>query len=145
MTTAATPASTSDADFATRVRVYYEDTDAGGIVYYANYLRYFERARTDWLRALGIEHRRLAQEEGIAFVVRDCALDYRLPARLDDELRIEVTVREVRRAWLRLAQRACALPGGTPLVCAELRIAAIRQADGRPTALPRALLEKLAP
>jgi len=143
MTVAAT--SCEHVDYAIGVRVYYEDTDAGGIVYYANYLRYFERARTDWLRSLGVEHRRLADEQGIVFVVRDCALDYRQPARLDDELRIEVAVREVRRASIRLAQRACAVPQGIPLVCADVRIAAIRRADGRPAALPRALLEKLAP
>ena len=70
--------------FTWAVRVYYEDTDAGGIVFYANYLKFFERARTEWLRACGVDQRRLAEETGALFVVRHTALDYRAPARLDD-------------------------------------------------------------
>ena len=64
------------------IRVYYEDTDAGGIVFYANYLKFFERARTEWLRACGVDQRKLAEESGALFVVRSTALDYRAPARL---------------------------------------------------------------
>ena len=92
------------------VRVYYEDTDAGGIVYYANYLRFFERARTDWLRAAGITHQDLSQVDGLGLVVRECAVQYLRPARLDDLLAIEVGVADpatdLGRASLRLTQRA---------------------------------------
>ena len=72
------------------VRVYYEDTDIGGVVYYANYLKFFERARTEWLRSFGLNQDKLAQEEGLIFVVRRALLDFVRPARLDDML--EVTV-----------------------------------------------------
>jgi len=92
------------------VRVYYEDTDAGGIVYYANYLRFFERARTDWLRAAGITHQELSQVDGLGLVVRECAVQYLRPARLDDLLAIEVGLADpatdLGRASLRLTQRA---------------------------------------
>lgn len=130
--------------FSMPVRVYYEDTDAGGIVYYANWLRYFERARTDWLRALGAEHTRLAGEAGVVFVVREIAVDYRQPARLDDLLEIEVRLIEARRASWTLWQ--CARLGGQPepLVTATVRIAAIRRDDGRPTGFPRWLNERVA-
>ena len=101
------------------VRVYYEDTDAGGIVYYANYLRFFERARTDWLRAAGISQQELSRVEGLTLVVRECAVQYLRPARLDDLLAIEVAVAnpatDIGRASLRLTQRAlladCAAKG----------------------------------
>lgn len=130
--------------FSMPVRVYYEDTDAGGIVYYANWLRYFERARTDWLRALGAEHTRLAGEAGVVFVVREIAVDYRQPARLDDLLDVEVRLVEARRASWTLWQ--CARLGGQPepLVTATVRIAAIRRDDGRPTGFPRWLNERVA-
>ena len=92
------------------VRVYYEDTDAGGIVYYANYLRFFERARTDWLRAAGISHRELSEVDGLCLVVRDCTVQYLRPARLDDLLAVEVGIAnpatDVGRASLRFSQRA---------------------------------------
>ena len=129
--------------FSIPVRVYYEDTDAGGIVYYANWLRFFERARTDWLRALGAAHARLADEDGLAFVVREIAVDYRRPARLDDALTIEVRVLEARRASWTLWQ--CARRDGEhePLVTATVRIAAIRRDDGRAAGFPRWLNERL--
>jgi tol-pal system-associated acyl-CoA thioesterase len=130
--------------FAIAVRVYYEDTDAGGIVYYANWLRFFERARTDWLRALGAAHTRLAEEDGLAFVVREIAVDYRRPARLDDMLRIEVRVLEARHASWTLWQSARRAGESDLLVGATVRIAAIRRDDGRPTGFPRWLRERLA-
>ncbi|MCU0940608.1 MAG: YbgC/FadM family acyl-CoA thioesterase, partial [Burkholderiaceae bacterium] len=77
----------SDA-FRWRLRVYYEDTDAGGIVYYANYLKFFERCRTEWLRALGIDQTALVRDAGLQFVVKSIACEYRQPARLDDELTV---------------------------------------------------------
>lgn len=92
--------------FRWQVRVYYEDTDAGGIVFYANYLKYFERARTEWLRACGLVQRRLADETGAMFVVRDAAIDYRAPARLDDLLTISSRIERFGRASLTFVQEA---------------------------------------
>lgn len=129
--------------FSIPIRVYYEDTDAGGIVYYANWLRFFERARTDWLRTLGAQHRRLADEFGVLLVVRSIAIDYRQPARLDDELLVDVRPIAARRASCELWQSARRADEDAPLVEAKLRIAAIRRADGRPTAFPPWLHERL--
>jgi acyl-CoA thioester hydrolase len=127
------------------MRVYYEDTDAGGIVYHANWLRYFERARTDWLRALGATHRRLAADDGVLLVVRDLAIDYRLPARLDDELRVQVHVIGLRPARLRLRQQAFLVDGTEPLVRAELTVAAVAVHSQRAAGLPRWLLPRISP
>ncbi len=79
------------------VRVYYEDTDAAGIVYYANYLKFIERARTEMMRLYGVEHEKARQSGGAAFIVRRCEIDYRAPARLDDELVVETRLKELRR------------------------------------------------
>ena len=136
------------------VRVYYEDTDAGGIVYYANYLRFFERARTDWLRAAGVSHQEMAQAEGVNLVVRDCAVQYLRPALLDDLLAIEVGVADpgvdIGRASLRLTQRALLAerPGrprptpGTETVLATgiVRVACLERRSGRPVALPQRVM-----
>ena len=131
--------------FEMRVRVYYEDTDAGGIVYYANYLRYFERARTDWLRAIGAVHTELDASHGLLFVVRDLAVDYIAPARLDDELLVDVRVLEARRASMQLAQCARRAGEAQPLVLSSVRVAAIDRGTGRPVGFPRWLTERLAP
>ena len=76
-------------------RIYYEDTDAGGVVYYANYLKFFERARTDFLRTLEISQSDLAQKENLVFVVRKCEIDYLTPARLDDLVNVSVKIKEI--------------------------------------------------
>lgn len=128
--------------FELRVRVYYEDTDAGGIVYHANYLRYFERARTDWMRSLGAVHSELDARHGLVFVVRDMAIDYLAPARLDDELLVDVHVLETRRASMRLAQYARLAGREEPLVACALRIAAIDRGTGRPAGFPRWLTDR---
>ncbi|MGE0801183.1 MAG: tol-pal system-associated acyl-CoA thioesterase [Lautropia sp.] len=129
-----------------RVRVYYEDTDAGGIVYYANYLKFFERARTDWLRALGVEQRILA-EQGLIFVVRECALRFDRPARLDDELLVAVAIAEpatdVKRVSLRLAQQAQRAGDGALLAAGSVRIACVEPRSGRPAAMPGWLIERI--
>ena len=138
------PAQTPLPSFSIPVRVYYEDTDAGGIVYYANWLRFFERARTDWLRALGAAHTRMAEEQDIAFVVREIAVDYRRPARLDDELHVDVRLVKARPASWILWQSARRPGDPSPLVAASVRIAAIRRSDGRPTGIPRWLHERAA-
>jgi acyl-CoA thioester hydrolase len=139
------------------VRVYYEDTDAGGIVYYANYLRFFERARTDWLRTVGVSHQQLARVEGVNLVVRDCAVQYLRPALLDDLLSIEVGLadpdNDIGRASLRFSQRALlrqrpgedAAASGQQavLATASVRIACMDRDSGRPVALPPAVLRLL--
>ncbi len=93
-------------DFLWPIRVYWEDTDAGGIVFYANYLKYFERARTEWLRSLGIQQRELQEQGGGMFVVSETQVRYQRPARLDDQLIIRTQVQELGRASMVLEQRA---------------------------------------
>jgi len=87
------------------IRVYYEDTDAGGVVYYANYLKFLERARTEWLRALGADQTRLAHEHRVQFVVHSLSIDYRRPARLDDLLAVRSRVAKLTRASLTFDQQ----------------------------------------
>jgi acyl-CoA thioester hydrolase len=96
----------SGAAFAWPIRVYWEDTDAGGIVFYANYLKYFERARTEWLRSLGLEQRALRESTGRMFVVGETRVRYHRAARLDDELLVTARVQEIGRASLIIAQQA---------------------------------------
>ncbi len=86
------------------IRVYYEDTDVSGVVYHANYLRFFERARTEWLRALGYSQERLRLDFGIAFTVADLSIQYRQPARLDDALIVTLAMAEKRRVSMTFAQ-----------------------------------------
>jgi acyl-CoA thioester hydrolase len=117
-------------------RVYYEDTDAAGIVYYANYLKFAERARTEMLRLLGIGQERLRAETGLGFAVRRCNADYRLPARLDDELEVETRPIEVRGASLDAVQTI--RRSGVPLVVLQVVLACIGR-DGRPARLPAAV------
>lgn len=125
------------------VTVYYEDTDAGGIVYYANYLRFFERARTEWLRSLGVSHRESAAVDGVQFVVRDLSVSYHRPARLDDRLTMHLQLVECRRASIVLRQWATPADDATLLVEAEVRIAAVRCDSGRPAPLPSRLLSRI--
>ena len=123
------------------MRVYYEDTDFGGVVYYANYLRYFERARTEWLRSLGVDHQRLAREDGLQFVVRRAEIDFLRGARLDDELSVTVECTERKRTYLWLRQRA--LRGAEPMAAARVQAACVRRDDFRPAPLPAALAAQL--
>jgi len=98
--------------FSWAARVYWEDTDGGGIVYYANYLRFLERARTEWLRSLGHSQHELARTAGILFAVAGLSIEYRRPARLDDELLITCEPRAERAAAMRFAQRIERVCGG---------------------------------
>jgi acyl-CoA thioester hydrolase len=118
------------------IRVYYEDTDAAGIVYHANYLRFAERGRTEMLRSLGHSHTESRKESGIAFVVRRCAIDYRIPARLDDALTVDTSVLAVRGALLSLLQEI--RRDGELLVSLDVEIACIGR-EGRAARLPSAL------
>lgn len=115
------------------IRVYYEDTDLAGIVYYANYLKFIERGRTEMLRAAGVSQARLKDDTGLVFAVVHVAADYRAPARLDDLLRVETTVTALGGASLTMRQRV--LREGTVLVEATVRLACVG-ADGRAQRLP---------
>jgi acyl-CoA thioester hydrolase len=127
--------------FAHPVRVYWEDTDAGGVVFYANYLKFFERARTEWLRAAGFGQEQLRGEHGLIFVVTDTSLQYHRPARLDDELRITVEPDAPRGASLALAQRACR--GTEALVHSRITIACVDAATLRPRRIPPPVIQAL--
>jgi acyl-CoA thioester hydrolase len=120
------------------VRVYWEDTDAGGIVFYANYLKFFERARTEWLRAAGVEQHQLREDTGLIFVVAATSLRYAAPARLDDLLTITVEPQPAGRASLVVRQRA--LRGDTLLAEGEIRIGCVRAQDLKPQRLPDAVI-----
>jgi acyl-CoA thioester hydrolase len=91
-------------DFAAHYRIYYEDTDSGGVVYYANYLKFFERARTDFLRSRGISQDKLSNEDGILFVVKRCEIDYIIPARLDDLILVSVKLTKLGAASIIMEQ-----------------------------------------
>ena len=119
------------------VRVYYEDTDAAGVVYYANYLKFFERARTEWLRSFGLNQDKLAQDEGLIFVVRRAVLDFVRPARLDDML--EVTVEPVKRARVYVDLSQEARRDTQVLARAEVRVACLSLRNFRPVEMPQSL------
>ncbi len=123
--------------FSFRVRVYWEDTDAGGVVFYANYLRFFERARTEWLRSLGFAQRQLVDEHGTMFVVTDAGIAYRAPARLDDELDISVVVERTSPATITLAQQA--RRGDVLLAEGRVRIACVDAVTLAPRRVPAAI------
>ncbi len=131
-----------------QARVYYEDTDAGGIVFYANYLRFFERARTEWLRHLGFEHVRMRQELGLIFVVKELHVNYHRPAKLDDMVQLGVKLRVLKRASLSLEQTAYLQnkPADEPimLASAEIRLACINARALKPMALPKEIYSSLA-
>ncbi len=131
-------------EFLWPVRVYYEDTDAGGVVYYANYLRFMERARTEWLRSLGFEQDRLIAEQGIVFAVRAVSLDYLKPARFNDTLQISVTLSDRGRASMSFAQevRRCGDPVQT-LARGQVRIACLDAGCLRPRPIPPGVLAEL--
>lgn len=130
--------------FSWPVRVYWEDTDAGGVVYYANYLRFMERARSEWLRALGIDQATLAREERLQFVVVEAQLRYRMPARYDDQLRVSASLTEWRGASLKFDQEVRrAGDGGALLVTATVRAACVDCDSLRPRPLPASLLKEL--
>jgi acyl-CoA thioester hydrolase len=116
------------------VRVYYEDTDAGGVVYYANYLRFLERARTEWLRSLGFEQTALATVHHTVFVVRSITLEYRKPARFNDQLEVGVEVRETGASRIALHQPV--RRGADVLIDAQVEIACVNTATFKPVRIP---------
>jgi acyl-CoA thioester hydrolase len=132
--------STFRAPFRLRVRVYYEDTDAGGVVYHARYLHFMERARTEWLRALGFEQDRLRAEQGILFAVRRADVAFHAPARFNDLLWVEAKVADLGRASLDIAQRVVRA-GDDRLCCsATVNVACVQDPRLRPTRIPENIL-----
>ena len=127
--------------FSFPVRVYYEDTDTAGVVYYAGYLRFLERGRTEWLRALGVGQFRLAQEAGIVFAVRSLNIEYLKPARLDDVLAVLTELTLLGRAQVTLRQRI--ERGGETLVEASVRIVCLDTKKMKPAALPEEIRNKM--
>lgn len=131
------------------IRIYWEDTDAGGIVFYANYLKFFERARTEWLRVLGIHQRALREETGGMFIVAGATLRYLRPARLDDELIVTARLQEAGRAGMVLAQQAFLVDPASAvrtLLCeASIRAGWVDAQSMRPARIPSDILQKLHP
>ncbi len=124
------------------VRVYYEDTDAGGVVYYANYLKFFERARTERLRALGVEQDEIRSSCGVLFAVRSVQAEYLKPARFNDALLVTAEVKELKRASLVFDQEIRrGSPDGEKLCEANIRVVCLSDGDLRPAAIPGFLLE----
>jgi acyl-CoA thioester hydrolase len=131
----------ASATFRWPVRVYYEDTDLAGLVYYANYLRFMERARTEWLRAFGFEQTELREQWGIVFAVRSVTLDYLRPAVFNDELTVTVESVTARGSRIRLAQRV--LRAADVLTVGRIEVACLDMRSLRPARIPQSVLQKI--
>lgn len=131
--------------FSWPVRVYYEDTDTGGVVFYANYIKFFERARTEWLRAANVSQFALAQTHGVMFVVKHTAVDYHAPAKLDDELKLTVVVERLGRASVQFLQEAWRASGDTPqlLATGRIKVGCVDTVAFRPSAIPEDVMKKI--
>ena len=130
-----------DKTFSFPIRIYYEDTDAGGIVYYANYLKYAERARTEYLRHLGLNQDTLLKEQGVGFVVRDCHISYKSPAKLDDALHITCKIRDLKGVSLKMEQK---LYRGDTILCEiEITLVFLSLPNMRPTKIPSEIISLL--
>ena len=129
--------------FSLPTRVYWEDTDAGGVVYHARYVAFLERARSEWMRSVGHGQQALIDGLDLVFAVRDMHLDFHRPARLDDAREVTVALARVRRASVEFAQQV--LRGGDVLVSARVRVAALDAGGFRPRAIPDALYGQLKP
>jgi acyl-CoA thioester hydrolase len=134
-------AATPEHPFRHSLRVYWEDTDAGGVVFYANYLKFFERARTEWLRALGVGQQALREATGAIFVVTDTQLRYLAPARLDDMLSVTVVLRRRGSASMAITQQAWRAE--TLLAEGEIRIGCVDEGTFRPRRIPTELTQLL--
>ncbi len=132
------------ANFRWPVRVYYEDTDAGGVVYYANYLRFFERARTERLRLMGFEQDEIRQQDGVLFAVKSVHVDYKLPARFNDQLLVSADVVQLKRASVRFEQQIRSTQQAAAIHCAAtVRIACVDQKELRPHTIPEAIYQRI--
>ena len=133
-------------DFSATMRIYWEDTDAAGIVFYANYLKFFERARTEWLRTKGYSQEQLRTERGTGFIVTDASISYRRPARLDDLIDVTVALTRVGQASLQIAQQALRIvPDGTNELLADgtIRIGCVELGTYRPRRIPTEILQSI--
>jgi acyl-CoA thioester hydrolase len=130
-------------NFSWPVRVYYEDTDAGGIVFYANYLKFFERARTEWLRAVGVNQQQMILEYQCMFVVKASAVEYHAPAKLDDELNITVVVERLGRASVQFVQEAWC--GDRLLASGQIKVGCVGASSIRPMAIPDHVVRLISP
>lgn len=129
-------------NFSWPVRVYYEDTDSGGVVYYANYLKFMERARTEFLRQLGFEQDQLIKENNIVFAVRSVQLDYKLPARFNDELMVTANLLEMKRASMLFEHKITKNDSSVTVLCeGTIRIACLQADRFKPCAIPDAIME----
>ena len=124
------------------VRVYYEDTDAAGVVFYANYLKFMERARTEWLRSLGFEQTTLLHDRNVVFVVRALTIEFLRPALFNDALEVAVVLKDVRGGLIEVAQTI--RRGAQTLVTAEVKIACVNTQSFKPVRILQPILEKLA-
>jgi len=129
-------------EFVWPVRVYYEDTDAGGVVYYANYLKFMERARTEWLRELGFEQDELRDKQGVIFAVRHIEADYRRPAKFNDQLLVSVKMIGFGAASLSLDQAVTGITGDI-LCTGQVQVACLNAQSLRPQRLPGPILMEL--
>ena len=125
------------------VRVYYEDTDAGGVVYYANYLKYVERARTEYLRELGFEQINLLENYGMVFIVKSVEANYLSPAFLDDLIEVETVIEKVNHASLIFTQKIVNIDKSTVLFNAIVKVVSVFNNNLKPCVLPQEILEKL--
>ncbi len=129
-------------NFSWAVRVYYEDTDSGGVVYYANYLKFMERARTEFLRFHGFEQDQLIEKQNIIFAVRSVQCDYKSPARFNDELSVTAEVVELKKASMLFEQKIVRIDQPNKILCqGKIRIACLRADTFKPCAIPQSLME----
>jgi acyl-CoA thioester hydrolase len=126
-----------------RFRVYYEDTDAGGVVFYANYLKFIERGRTEYLRDLGFDQGSLALEKNIVFVVKSLSADYLSPAYLDDIIEVQTIIKSNKNASLVFTQKILSLEKNTVLFNAEVKVVSVLKNNLKPCAVPQEIMEKL--
>ena len=126
-----------------RFRVYYEDTDAGGVVFYANYLKFIERGRTEYLRDLGFDQGSLAKEKNIVFVVKSLSVDYLSPAYLDDMIEVQTIIKSNKNASLVFTQKILSLEKNTVLFNAEVKVVSVLKNNLKPCAVPQEIMEKL--
>lgn len=129
-------------EFSWPVRVYYEDTDLGGVVYYANYLKFMERARTEWLRAIGFEQDELKDRFDVIFVVKSVHLDYLQPARFNDELQVSVKLLKLRGASMEIEQEITKLNSKGALCKGMIKIVSLTASSFMPCPIPEAIVQK---
>ena len=125
------------------IRIYYEDTDAGGVVYYANYLKYIERARSEMLRELGLDQDQVEKDSGVIFVVRGIIANYLNPAKFNDVIMVQTDIKMVRKASLIFSQKVMNIEKNTVLFDAEVKVVSVLTQNFKPCGIPQAISEKL--